>query len=186
MQRLSDKKNTSKHTCLFKYVSRCVYANCHMLTVVSFISRLQASSIWKAQGGLLTSSLLHMGTVTMHVCLSSSFISSLIFSAITPLATLLLMCVLRRRISSASCSAGLMEALVSNQVTTLRWGVHVCVVFLTVLLTKPDVTLPNLVAQRETTWLWWGLLRTQECQRGNSCVKKLLIISPWGRSIKGH
>lgn len=53
-----------------------------------------------------------------HVCLYTSFKTSLIFSAINPLATLLLMCVSRRFISSVSCSEGLMAALVSNQVTT--------------------------------------------------------------------
>lgn len=69
-----------------------------------------------------------------HVCLCASFITSLMFSAIKPLATLLLMCVVRGLISSVSCGEGLRTALVSNQVTAWMWACT-CVVLLTVLLT---------------------------------------------------
>lgn len=59
-----------------------------MQAVVSIIRRLQVFSIWGEEGGLLSNSLLHMGTVTMHMfdCVPCPLMSS-VFGSSKPFTT---------------------------------------------------------------------------------------------------
>lgn len=155
----------------------CVCANCHMPTAVSIISRLQIFSIWGTQGGLLSSSLLHMGTVTLHMCLCASFITSLIFSGINPLATLLLMCLETLHFQCllwwrTDGSSGVKSG------NNMDVGVCMCVVFCWLSFSLQAWSDSAKFIGTEGDNLAVGEWeRTQECQRGSYCVEKLLIIS---------
>lgn len=102
-----------------------------------------------------------------RVCLCTSSITSLIFSAINPLAALLLMCILRGY--NVSCGEDLTTAPVSNQVTTWTQGGCLCVcAFVLFYFVDLSFPLPQAVATDQSiciegvTLTAGGCMRTQD------------------------
>ena len=148
-----------------------------MQAAVSIIRRLQVFSIWGERGGLLSNSLLHMGTVTMHMCdYVPSPIMPLGFGTSKPLA---IWRVTRGFTSSVSCGDGHSRVKSGNEV-----DVGACVP-MTVPLGLILKSLYSVQRQTEITCLP-EVGRGHECERGESPVQKTCWLSASNASPSGH